>query len=1071
MNRNLIPVKTSIFRNKLSKILERLHQDRDKIPLQTQEAIVAEAVKLLSAFYKTIAEPGFNPTPVVAGTKPDADDYNSNLLTLKDDIDILFSELENLESIVLEHFNLLATQANRLNSRVKRVASSIVDYELFTRLPIKNSLFITDSFTDTSKIELNSKLLNSNQCEIDTPEGIVKLPIDGANSKNINITIKPFINSNSNGRVGNNEEIGARLNGEVSVVTDNNPDTWFEYERVVVEDDGVPLVLDLTLNLDTEQVINFIRVNPNNFGTKTEIEIQEIATSLDGLTYKSIKDEFKIPGLLITDEQNIFNLAPATSKFAGQGLFSFTPRFAKYVRLVLRQLSPYLINTVHGSQLRYAIGLRDIEVDGLAYLNSGELVSNVFSIDSEIKKVALRTSQSPAQVSDLGSITHQISLDDGNSWIKIEPLEQDGSLNISNAREVLNINTEDIGSISTPSPVKSLRYKALLKREDTGFTSSSTAFAEEIQPITELKSIPLVEPWVFTLDQNPIVDSVAVIDPNFGSRGNFQYKYLLAQATGNNMGFVLPWDNLRLDKVKEKISDIWQVSFRDLFTVYVAGERWTQIPDLSTAGESDKVYQITTGSRLLNSHIGLPAKGPIFTEIHLVNSSIELKFGDGFNGLSPPVGSAIEILFTDERLFPVSKQVHKSGILFPTGIDKSAVSIYRKGFVLSHNQQLKPGLNIHNLSHRNIVLDSDHPIRFTSSIFTNRKIYKNGLAAPEGELETSGDYSVDTERGIVYSYDRTGTSGGTVTYSYQDQVELNETQWDWGDDLPTHRSVIIKDSGWVPNKITSVAVPEGVKKINLEHLSILEGSVQFTGIDSFSSSENPFIKEVPFIDGVSELSTVIKTSDKVPTLEPVSNVASFVTNLPIISSTELAVSFSNADIFVTAVGTLGAVNSVGKYFVDRSIGTIYVHTDGVTLTDTGDYSYYVSDPSKVVTGSYSIDYENGEIYLQREVPAASNVKVSYQYSEYYMRYNIARNVRSDHFSVDPSTKRVTILPPEVQLRSRVQNVAGQNTFKPAAYQVNYKYIASIRKNIEQLKPFFTPILKDYTLQIVTDDFL
>lgn len=1066
MNRNLVPIKTSIFRNKLSKILERLHKERDKLPAQTREAIIGEAVRLLSLFYRTIGEPGFNPKKAIAGTRPDADDYNENLNVLKDDLDILFTELENLEAVVLEQFNLITTQTNRINSRIKRLSSSIVDFSLFSKLPIKNALFFTDSFTDTSKVEINSALLNAGQCEVEQAEGIVKLPIDAGGTKTVTITAKPSINSNSNGRTGNNEEVGVvQLRNNIEVITDNNPDTWFEYERVVQQDDGIPLVLDVTLNLTEEQIINFIRVNPNNFGTKTEIEIQDIATSTDGTVYKSIKDEFPITGLLIEDIENVFKLAPATSKFAGQGLFSFTPRYAKYVKLTLRQISPYLIDTVRGQQFRYAIGLRDIEVQSQAFQATGELVSAVFDVGSEVKKVALRTNQSPLQASELGSIRHQISVDDGNTWIDIDPIEDNGVLNVADSvPEVVNINTEDVGSVNTATPITSLRYKAILSRDDAGFNDSSTTFAEEVTETTELKSIPLAEPWAITLDKNPIVDSVAVLDTSFGSRGNDQFKYVIGNSNGSQQQFRLPWDDLRLDKTKVEINGQWRVTDLDIFTVFVGGEEWTQIHSLSAAGPNDKVYVI----RSVNS--GSFSSSGNFVRGHNT-SAVELVFGDGINGLSPPTGVPIEILFTDERLYPVSKQQHTASIMFPTSADKSTVSIYRRGSVLPNTVTLKGDTNIQRLPHRNIIIDAAHPITFTNTdgTFTDRKTYQNGLESPAGELVNTGDYSVDTDRGLIYSFDRTDATPGTVTYYYQDQVQLDAAQWDWGDTLPVHKSVVIKEDGWVPNKVVGETTIEGSFKINLRNLAVIEGSVQFGGIDALEDEVNPFLHEVPYIDGVSELATVSQTSEKVAALEPVSNVATFTTTIGIVADTKFAVSFSNTSVFVTAQSNLLDVASTGDYFVDRSTGTVYVHTNGVTITDAGDISYYISDPAKVPTGAYSIDYKDGEIFLQREVP--EGVTVSYQYADYFIKYNIAREVAESHWTLDPSTRTITINSSETNLRARISNLSGTNIVRPATYQVNYKYIGSIRKGVADLAPHFTPILRDYVLQVVTADLL
>jgi hypothetical protein len=1080
-NRNLIPIKTSIFRNKLAKILEQLQKTKDKIPQQTKEAIVAEAVRLLSIFYKTIDGAQFNPAIAVPGSKPELEDYNEAFETIKDDIDILFTELENFESVVVEQFNLITAQTNRINSRIKRLSSRITDFTLYSKLPIKNALFFTDSFADASKIESASPLLNASECNINQAEGIITLPVDQANTTTINVTLAPVINSNSNGRPGNNEEVGAfQINNTISTVLDNNPDTWFEYERVVREDDGIALVLDFTINMNEEQIINFIRINPNNFGTKTEVEISDIATSVDGQVYTSIKDEIPIAGFLVEDEANVFNLAPSTSKFAGQGLFTFTPRFAKYVKIILRQISPYLITTVQGQQFRYAIGIRDVEIKRLAFENIGELVSSTYEVGSEIKKIALRANQIPLDGSELADIVHQVSLDNGNSWIEIQPLEDDGVLNIpTTADEIININTEDESAIKTATPITSLRYKAILSRKDDNFNESSVTFAEEVIDTTELKSIPLVEPWALTLNNRPVVDSVALLDINFGSRGNPNVKYIIGYGIGSAIHFRLPWDNLQLDLSKDNNN---QIQFDNILRIFVGGEEWTRIDDLANAGANDKTYALQPINTFLPDFEGLPdfskyeKRRPLQPNVFAVRGppgSVNIFFGDNTNGKSPPNGALIEVFFTDERLFPIGKSSHTSSIKFPTSIDKSTINIYRKGLILQHTIELSKEANIHHLAHRNIIIDASHPIKFTNpdGVFMplQQKNFKNGLATPDGELMIAGDWSIDKDRGIVYSFSRTDDTPGTVTYFYQEQSFLSSSDWDWGDEEAIHRAITIKNSAWIPNKVIGQVVPSGVKKINLPHLSIIEGSIQFNGTNAFTESNNPFIEEVPFLNGVHELTTTIKTEEQLPTLSA-PTVATFVSSVKMHPNTLLDVSFSNTTIFATSVNSIIDVDATGKYFVDRSTSTVYVWTGGDSFTDSGKIIYYTEDPSKIETGSYSIDYERGEIHLQRPVPAGG-VTVNYEYADYYIRYNVARIVPNTDWILDPSTKTITISATETSNRARISNISGNNNVRPVTYQVNYKYINRSRRNVADLQTFFTPVLKDYVLQVVTSDLL
>jgi hypothetical protein len=51
----------------------------------------------------------------------------------------------------------------------------------------------------------------------------------------------------------------------------------------------------MTVNLGDKKVINFIRLNPNNFGTKTQVKIENIETSIDGKRFiknQELRDSF-----------------------------------------------------------------------------------------------------------------------------------------------------------------------------------------------------------------------------------------------------------------------------------------------------------------------------------------------------------------------------------------------------------------------------------------------------------------------------------------------------------------------------------------------------------------------------------------------------------------------------------------------------------------------------------------------------------------------------------------------------------------------------------------------------------
>jgi predicted DNA-binding ArsR family transcriptional regulator len=428
-NRYLQKDSSILLRAQLDQLSKKLQNSLGSSNFYTAEQYLEEATRIMATFYRQMGEPLFdqNTMPTV-GQLPDGEAYNIAFSDIKKNLTILFTEFENLEDLILANFNSVITGSNRVNAEIRKTASLIGDYTLYN--DIGNDLvYIRDTFNNTEKLELGSSLLNEKQCQVNQIEGVITLPVDTTKERAVPVYQAPTIKRITGCNHGNNHELGTAWNGDPMVILDNNGDTWFEYERVTraQDDTGEPLKLDIMLNLGASKIVNAILVNPNNFGIRTSVKIETIETSTDGLTFINIKDDIPIIGYLTEDEENIFELAPATSKYAGQGFYSFTPRKAKYVHFIFSQKDPYTIETSAGSRLRYAIGIRDIGVYSIAYAGKGEVISREFVTSREINKIALKTSQNPSAPSELATIQHFVSVDNGVTWKPIQPQQETGT--------------------------------------------------------------------------------------------------------------------------------------------------------------------------------------------------------------------------------------------------------------------------------------------------------------------------------------------------------------------------------------------------------------------------------------------------------------------------------------------------------------------------------------------------------------------------------------------------------------------------------------------------------------------
>lgn len=1090
-NKFLLADKSKLLKTKLETISKKLQGSIDSGELQTQEEYIFEAIKVIGTFYKDLKEPLLaveDITEVRQDDMPDPTLYNKLWQDTLDDLITIFTELENIESLTVANFNFITTESNRLTARLKAVSSLLGDFILYTLNANRDSFYFKDSFNDLSKVDVNSALLNKEECEVSQAEGIVTLPIDQEQDSIVKVDESPIVNPNSNGVAGNNQEIGADFNGSLSVLLDNNPDTWFEYERVVtaVSEDEKPLVLDLTLNIGKEVIVNHIRVNPNNFGTKTIIKIDEIETSIDGQNYISIKDDIPIADFVEEDEDNVFSLAPGTSKFAGQGIYTFTPRKIKYIHLVFKQTEAYAITTNVGLRQRFAIGIRDIDVRNFIYKNAGELISTAFNTTDEVRKVLLQSNQNPTETSELASITWSVSPDDGANWYEIQPKEffpESGAVSVP---EILEFNGPSEDTITTPVPVKSLRVKSVLERDDDKFKEGTSSLNKTITSASETYEIPEASPFTIQLLNPPVEGTIVIVDPQFGSRGKPEDAYILGNALDRlaNQKFRLPFTFL--PRPVKKVGD--SATPEKFHIEPVPANEWVHI---EAGGE-----EWFTASGLVSTFTGGTAR---VYNLDLLRGI--LSFGNDVNTKAPANDTPVTMRFDAERLFPDETEgAHKAKLDFHTSNNKEEMTIKRFDESKKATEVLPRKATVVNLKNENLTDTAGivSAIDALTAITNGRITFLNGKDEFTAPGATAG-WSMDDEHGRIYLTSATPDNQDvSVNYTYDPIVILDSSEWDWATDSILRDSVAIKESAWLTRTIKDEEVPatQNISILDLSRLSVekdtlnLRVSVSGTDLEQ-DNIINPFQKEVTFIDGVTELGgEIIQTVENIikNIVSASSGIGSFDLKENVSEDTNHAITFSkSANTFNLAntpfvsentfVDGSSELTNPGDYSIDRvasssTYGKVFIRlaaTGVVTLVDAGTVTYFYSSPNFGASGLYSVNYKLGQIYTQLGIDTTNQttwrIFASYEWSDFRAEYRIARLVNAADYTIDVVEQSISLKDSEIfkHLNIPKQNVTGRTPY----YLVNYDYVATSRENIEELKDSFSPVIKDFALRVLT----
>jgi len=999
-------------------------------------------------------------------------DYISNM-------EVVLGLLETLGASIVEGWNIATSRLGRVRNKAQLTASRLVDLTMF-RNGMTDAYVWGDSFDNLSRLDMASPLLTEDLCCINDADGVVVLPLDTTAPSNINIAT---VTVTGNGVIGNNQEIGAEYHGTLGDILDNNPDTWAEYERVDDKEDEStgPLLLTVIATLAQTSIINEVRINPNNFGTARTSRVVEIESSVDGSEWLSIKDEVPFGDFVIDDEDNTFRLGPAGGKFSGIGIYMCLPRKAKYLRFQLSQNEAYSIETTAGQRLRYAIGIRDVEIRGNVYKDTGAILSKPISLTSPARKVFIKTAQNPASENDFCAIEHLISWNKGASWHRIKPAKFVGSPDIP---EVLNLNGPEDGALSTGdiSPTE-LRYKAILRRNSGAFQGSGT-FREMPRVMVESFNFPTESPFSVTLQHKPISDVNVVFSGSFfGSKGRWSNPMKIT-ATGRSL-LQLPQYAQRESKTTSKVDSLnGMIDEGRGFRAYGPRKQMRrQYSEIVTSSGLDIPAGSfpTLGSPEYENTILVKMKDygwlqPTQYSIDRATGSIDLHVFN-MNPLDPwTVDSAnyipmdFEIYFSPEKLLvdgDIAYLEHAPAFVGGGGLVLKAVKGKKTGALVP----LQPGETTHDLGYKNIIMDS---IKLLSTGWSpgydaNPQDFAGIFAT---NLANPGEWTADLMNGYVHTYDY-ARPHDAAQFDYVDAEVLGSDAFEIIPGKPDQ--IRLKPQAFHPISASIVLSPSGndLEALFLGHESIVKGSLRFTGSEAANLT-----KEVPFD---SKLYTRVAANEileydgiEAPVLYRM-KMTTFKAAMPNTAQ------FSNTSVFKTYKVNLAALTTDGDWTFKADNRTIVVRIDGALPADYGTVSYTYLDPTRELEdgGTYMVDYAHGILYIWGNFTAS--LTVDYQFLYILAEYDIGMKLLSDDFAVNGTKLNLaaTAVKDFADIASSggssfhpgltVPMEKGQSVYGQQRLYVTYTYNAMQPEALAELGKYFSPILRGYSLQIVTQD--
>lgn len=787
---------SKIRNSQLTALLERVNTAFAGGGLSSAEELQIELADVFRRFERAPRKPLFQALEVRPGDYPDPNHHNLEFADLAQDLNILYRELSTLREYMKSQFNNVSRLESEILEGARRIRSRLGDLKLYSFGQIGGALHFSDSYSNTDKVEVDSKKLSEPQAKIQQFEGLVTLAEQG---EVVRPRVKGVSVNETDGHVGDRTGRSVR-HADPMRMFDGNPDTWFELERL---DGDKPLTLEMTVTLQEPSIVNRIVLNPHHFGQRKWLRFREMSTSLDGVNYVSVLEEIPQSEWTVEDDGS-FMTSPDATRFGGQAWFSFFPRNVKFVRVVLEQTQSFPVSTSDNRfqdiKQKWVVGIRDLDLLAVKYQPSSQLISTKISLDRDIKKVGLLANQ--VVVSPLADITHSVSVDDGQSWHDINPMDE-----MDTSRpEVVSFNLGE-GSVELRNesggyePIQTLRHRITLKRNSEEFNKLQPLPQARKARGSETLQLPLSGPFKLSLEKEPD-GSVVVVRQALGTVGTKGPATVLSTSrkvenTGQLTIYDLPFSirNSRTGNIYEGVEN-----------VYVGRNKWTRVGAVA-------------GRYFVNPN------DPVYYLDYVNNRII---FGDGaaapdggndllYSGRKPDAGLPISIYLDPEPAMFITSEVPYT-VKLANDHDYVRGSMRVRGYSKvvddeTGQEQVPPGAT---------YFDVPKGRRIENVKITNWS--KAGGAAPDfgfvdGITEfrdnlgahQANKFSVDVENGRVHLSSAVADSGPmSISYTYRRETELtpDQVEVEGSDTLKISPPLLIQHRG-------TQAIPDAVRKIDL----------------------------------------------------------------------------------------------------------------------------------------------------------------------------------------------------------------------------------------------------------------
>jgi len=919
-------------------------------------------------------------------------------------------QIRALANQYIAYFNSQQDHISSLIGSLKRSRQKLSTLKLWNRG--EDKWVISESFLNWDNLELNyTKLSTAN---IDTDSGICTLPI--TEEKKV-APRRVKVSSGSNGRPGDSNLDSISINNRLpGFAIDGSNETWFEYERL----DSGPLYLNLRSEFRNSEIVNCLRIEAVNIGNSLNYKIDDVIFNISSEDSVSIKD-LSYPGL----PDDFY-----TVKTVGNSTYweaSFLPVVCTSVTIKIVQDHHYYIKTRSYdnrvvSRPRYCIAIRKVEFYRKKYATSGGINSILISIPDGLYTSACDIKVWPRS-NKLFDMSANVSVDGGENW----------------QNNIYKIDDQEGRTILCPGDAFNLVWNLELAKKENAF-SDATSFTDE-ETSTEHDSLltvvsSKVSPITIPLKSKPFDKKVFVMQPKVARRSSLVKDALkLGYLTSSDRNVLpLPFS------LEESLLDPEEVK------VFIGRSEW---------------QFVETEEEL--------AKGKFTFTDDYKNVVIDLK---GESSL----GSLVRYLIDEEELLFEKRTdgyYAKTKLLFDP--DKENIEVnylpYRessKSFFLPKGRK-RVFLGSKNINEESFTLSCETK----EFIKTNKNKVVEQFEGGEGEeVLIQNRYHLDAKNGVIL-FSKAIDETIKITFEYYDINKIEDSKYKiWFQNSKPNGFILDSDSMATIDTVDILGKPQKIFDIKTSDY-LVRGQFTSNNKNSFVLSHNKIIKntikinseifgykdwpkpiEMPHLDGKTEFLGLIPMETEMTAYLAEDNNGIVVFNLAAGNSwfKKGGMHFSSNNIsFINEIPAqdydvfLEKANDTGDFAVTNE-GVVYLFNNGFNkgyLQAGISLRYFYSNPSFDSRNRYSVDYENGILYLSEDIDHTKEQIVEYQSSSYTASYNICEEYNK--YDYIPENNSVSI---------RTENL--KNEFNNQAKIIWAKSPGD--KSLLALKDYFSPII-------------